>query len=302
MCVIGGKFAHGVHHFVDFLHLQAARGGDVDQHALGPGEVDPFEQRRSHGLFGGDARAIHPGGAGRTHHGHAHFAHHRAHVLEVDVNEARIVDDFSDTADGVTQNVVSRLEGFFHRHIVAQHVHQLVVEDDDQRVDVLLQFDDARFGHFQALAFETERLGHHGNGQDAHFARHFGDDRRCAGTGAAAHAGGDEDHVRTRQRLGDLFALFHRGIAPDFRLGTGPQPILAEPQFFVCDAALQGLRVGVGSDELDAHHPLADHVIDGIAAGAANADNLDDRPQIVDAVFLVDDFKHGHGALLCKKT
>ena len=37
-------------------------------------------------------------------------------------------------------------------------------------------------------------------------------------------------------------------------------------------------------------------------SAAANADNLDDRPQIVDAVFLVDDFKHGHGALLCKKT
>jgi hypothetical protein len=47
-----------------------------------------------------------------------------------------------------------------------------------------------------ALALEVERLGHDADGQDALFAGGAGDDRSRARAGAAAHAGGDEAHVR----------------------------------------------------------------------------------------------------------
>ena len=53
-----------------------------------------------------------------------------------------------------------------------------------------------RFGQPHAVrAFELERLGDDADGQDAALARGAGDDRRRAGAGAAAHAGGDEHHV-----------------------------------------------------------------------------------------------------------
>jgi hypothetical protein len=57
---------------------------------------------------------------------------------------------------------------------------------------------------------------------------------------------------------------------------------------------LQGLRVGVGADELHALHACVDHVLDGVAAAAAHADHLD-------LGALVEFFDHfdGHVSLLC---
>ena len=45
------------------------------------------------------------------------------------------------------------------------------------------------------LALEDEGLGHDADRERAVFARELRDDRRRAGAGAAAHAGGDEHHV-----------------------------------------------------------------------------------------------------------
>ena len=42
-------------------------------------------------------------------------------------------------------------------------------------------------------------LVHDGDGQGAHFAGDFGDDRRATGTGATTHAGGDKNEVSTLQ-------------------------------------------------------------------------------------------------------
>jgi hypothetical protein len=58
-------------------------------------------------------------------------------------------------------------------------------------------------------------------------------------------------------------------------------------------AALPLSGVGIGDDELDALHALADHVLDSVAAAAAHADHLD-------ACTLVEFFDHfdGHGDLL----
>ena len=44
-------------------------------------------------------------------------------------------------------------------------------------------------------AFETERPGDHGNGQDAQFTGQFSDHRRASRARATAHAGGDKHHV-----------------------------------------------------------------------------------------------------------
>ena len=41
------------------------------------------------------------------------------------------------------------------------------------------------------------------------------------------------------------------------------------------------LCIGIGDDEVDAFEPRLDHVVDGIAAGAANPEHDDARPQLV---------------------
>ena len=87
-----------------------------------------------------------------------------------------------------------------------------------------LQLDDAGFGEAHAaLAFEVERLGHDADGQDAELARGLRDDRRSAGAGAAAHAGGDEHHVRAGEMIADFVDDFLGGGAPDFGLRAGAE-------------------------------------------------------------------------------
>ena len=169
-------------------------------------------------------------------------------------------------------------EGLVLGDVVAEHVEQLVVEDDDQRVDVGLELRDAGVGRLQApRPFELERLGDHADRQDAHLARHPGDHRRRAGAGAAAHAGGDEQHVRAVDRLADPVDRFLGGGAAGFRLGAGAEAGGAELDQVIRRRAVQRLRVGVGADEVHPLHPLVDHVLDGVAAAAAHADHLDLR-------------------------
>jgi hypothetical protein len=76
-----------------------------------------------------------------------------------------------------------------------------------------------------ATAFERKRLGHHGHGEDALFLGQLGHDRRRAGTGATAHAGGDEHHVGAFEHRFDAFTIFQRGLTADLGVGTGAQTL-----------------------------------------------------------------------------
>src|SRR5256885_11854529 len=52
------------------------------------------------------------------------------------VHMAVLVDDFGNAAHGVLENVVGMGEGLVLRDVVTQHVQQLLVEHDDQRIDI----------------------------------------------------------------------------------------------------------------------------------------------------------------------
>src|SRR5882762_7445095 len=71
-------------------------------------------------------------------------------------------------------------------------------------------------------------------------------------------------------------------------LGAGAKPRRPELDLALRLGARQRLTIGIGGDELDAGHAVSDHVIDGIATGAADTDYLDHGATC--CVF--DDFKH----------
>jgi hypothetical protein len=257
------------------------------------GEVYVLEERAAHGLLRRDLAALGPATGRRSHHRHADFAHHRAHVREIDVDEAGVVDHLGDPRHGAVQHVVGGRVGVEQRDVLAEHVDQLVVGDHDQRVDLLGEFLDAGVGDALALAFEAERPRDDGNRENAHRLRNVRDDGRRTGARAAAHAGGDEEHVGAGDHFGDAVAVLHRRVAADLGLGARAEAARErgpELQLRTRGRALERLRVGVGADELHAREPAVDHVLDGIAAAAADADDLDDRSVFVG---LVDDFKHG---------
>ena len=78
---------------------------------------------------------------------------------------------------------------------------------------------------------------------------------------------------------------FLRGGRADIRLRTGAEA-LGDLRAHLDDALRlrhgQRLRVGVGDDEIDPLQPGGDHVVDGIAAGAADAEDGDPRLQLAD--------------------
>ncbi len=279
MRVRRGVGVDGGHGQARLGQLQAALAGrHQHQHALGARQVDALQQRAGDGLLGGDAGAVRAGGHGRAHHGAAGLAHHRAHVLEVHVDLAVLIDDLGDAAHGVLQHVVGVGEGLFLAHVVAQHLQQLLVEHHDEGVHVGLQLGQALFRVLHlAAAFPLEGLGDHAHGEDAHLLGHTGDHGRSARARAPAHAGGDEQHVGPRDRLAHLLLGLAGRLAGALGLVARPQAVVAQLDGAVRRAAQQLLRVGVGADEFHALHTAGNHVLDGVAAAAAHADHLDVR-------------------------
>ncbi len=150
----------------------------------------------------------------------------------------------------------------------------------------LLQFGDTALGDTHAaLALEMERLGDDADGEDAGFLCRTRDHRRGSGAGAAAHAGGDEHHVRAQQMIANLVDHLFGGGAADIGLRAGAQPF-GHLHAHLDDAFGlrhgERLRVGIRHDEIDTLEPGADHVVDRVAAGAADTEHGDARLELTD--------------------
>ena len=217
----------------------------------------------------------------RAHERAAHAGHDRAHVGEVDVDEAGHHDQIADAAHGGQAHAVHHVEGFAQGQVLAGEPDQAVVGDHDERVDGLGQLGDAAGGLLLALqALEHEGLGHHADGQRTHLTGRARDDRRGAGAGAAAHARGDEHHVRAGQHLADALGILESGGAADIGIGAGAKSLgqgLADLDLGRRLVGLQHLAVGVGGHEIHALDTGFDHGVDGVAAAATHADHLDLR-------------------------
>ena len=98
------------------------------------------------------------------------------------------------------------------------------------------------------------------------------------GAGAAAEAGRDEHHVGAVERFDQLVGVFERRLAADVRVGAGAEPLgqlAADLDLVRRGVEFQRLQVRVGDDELDAVEAGLHHAVDGVAAAAADADDLD---------------------------
>ena len=113
-------------------------------------------------------------------------------------------------------------------------------------------------------ALEGERLGDDADGERADLAgdaRHHG---RRAGAGAAAGAGGDEDHVRALEQALELVVLLHRRCAAELGVRARAEPargVAADVQPRVGGRLLERLHVGVDGDELHALDLGLDHAV-----------------------------------------
>ncbi len=215
-----------------------------------------------------------------AHHRASGLAHDRLHVGEVEVDEAGDRDEIADALHALAQHVVHHAEGVDDRGLLVDHLAQPVVRDGDQGVDLLLEQLGVLLCHQLAThSLEAEWLGHHADRQGSEVLGDLGDDRCRTRAGATAHAGGDEDHVGVLERLVDLLRVLFGGALSHIRVGAGAQAarhLVADADLVRRVALEERLRVGVHADELDAHHLCADHPVDGVAAAASDADDLDE--------------------------
>ena len=221
-----------------------------------------------------------------AHHRLAHLAHHRTDVGEIEVDEAGHDHQVGDAADALLEHLIGHLERFLEGRVRIGDQEQVLVGNDDQRIDMLLQLFDAGIGRLHAaIALEAEGLGDDADSQDAPVTRGLGDNGCGARSGAATHAGGDEAHVRTLKRLFDHLHGLFGGSASYF--GTAARTQTLGDLQAKLDAAFGGggverLGVGIGDDEVDPLHIGGDHVGDRVSARAAYANHADAGLQLVD--------------------
>src|ERR1017187_2476032 len=221
-----GSFADDGAGLVDFVEAQVAGAGDVDEDAARAADAGIFQQRATDGLAGGFHGGLFPRTDGGAHHGVAHADHGGFDVGEIAVDEAGRDDDVADALDGLTQQVVGHFEGVEEAGAAGNQREQAVVGDGDYGVDGTGQPAETLFAKAHAArAFESERLGDHGDGEGVELLGERGDDGRGAGAGAAAQSGGDEDHVGALQDLDDAVGVFKRGLASDLGVGAGAEAL-----------------------------------------------------------------------------
>ena len=128
------------------------------------------------------------------------------------------------------------------------------------------------------FAFKAEWTGDDGHRHDSQFTGYFGHDRGGAGTGAAAHAGGNKAQIRAIQLGADLVQAFFGGLPANLGLGSGtqaPGQYLAQLQG-VDLALLQRLGVGIHGHDMNVLGQSAiGQQVDGVATATADADDAD---------------------------
>ena len=245
---------------------------------------DVLEQRVGNGGLGRFDGAFLALGLTGSHHRLAHLAHHLADVGEIEIDQSRHHHEIGHAADPGIEHVVRHLEGFGEGRLLVGDPEQVLVGDDDQRIDILLQLIDPGFADPHAIQpFELERLGHDADGEDSLLPRGAGDHRRGAGPGAPPHAGGDEHHVGTLELFDDLIDRFLGGGAADVRARARAEAlgdVAAQLDRPLGGGIGERLGIGVGDNEFDALQLAFDHVVDRVAAGAADADHGDTRLKI----------------------
>ena len=108
--------------------------------------------------------------------------------------------------------------------------------------------------------------------------RQLRNDWSRAGAGAAAHTGGDKDHVSALQRLRNGSLGLLRGLLADLRLGActhAAGQLFADLDLILALGFVEILLISIDRYELDALNAARDHSVDNIVAGATDADDLD---------------------------
>jgi hypothetical protein len=169
-----------------------------------------------------------------------------------------------------------QLEGLVESRFIVSNAEQILVWNDDQRINVLLKLSNASVGHAHAArSFKLEGAGDNSNRQNALLFSRARDNGCCTRACTTAHASGDEDHIGILEMIENFALAFFcrchahlRGRACTQALGGVQADLNAALSF----RARQGLCIRVRHYKLNALQVSVDHVVNGIAPCPTNAE------------------------------
>ena len=257
--------------------------GVIDQDVLGAMDVVVVEEDAGGSCLDGVVSTVLALAGAGTHEGGAAVLHDGVDILEVDVDIGVDGDDFGNTLGGSKQDVVGHAESL--REFEVAEGEEFVVIDDKDGVDMLAELHDAGFGLLAAAAsLGAERKGDDGDHEDflgvvvfeVDALGDLGDDGSCAGAGAAAHTGGNKEHLGVMSYgIADFIGLVQGGLTGTLGLVAGSEAEVAQRNLVGHGRGIEGLHVGVADDEVNALDALAEHVVHGVAAATADTDDFD---------------------------
>ena len=276
---VGLNILQNLHHLLVHQGV-GVRHRNIQQDVLGARNQVVIQQRGAQRRFGHRLGALVAVGRSHGHMRPAAVAHHLRDIGEVDVHQIALDgDDLRDTLGRRGQNVVGLAESLLQREAAVDFQNVFVV-DDQQRIGVLAQLLDTAERLFVTdLALDGQRRGDDGHGQQPHLLGQLGDDGRCSRARSAAHAGGDEEHLRTGlfEHLTDFGQRLDGRAAAVLRIVPGSETFGAEADLPLNGAFVERLLVGVADHERNAPDPEVPHMVYGIAPCAADADHRNDR-------------------------
>ena len=208
---------------------------------------------------------------------HSFFAHNGPHIRKVQVHHARHSNQIADALNALTKHIVRHAEGF-RKAYVADRVKQAVIGDDDKRIHGILQVHDAvdRVVHAN-FALKSERLCHYADGENPHLLCAFRNDRRCARSRSAAHAGSDEHKIRSLERFRDCIPAFLGRFAANLRIRTRAEPLgqlFADLDLLSGARKVERLLIRIDGNKLHTAQAVLNHAVDRVVPRAADSDDF----------------------------
>ena len=170
--------------------------------------------------------AVLAGSLANSHDGVPLTFHDSLNILKITVHDSSLRDDVRNALHALSQHVVDELVCVVHHGIlVFQGLVNLLVGNDDERIHLLPEFSHAGLGILHSpLCLKFKWSSHNGNSERANIAGNFCHDRSRASSRTATHAGGDEHHVGTAQKLADLVLVLVGSLLADLRLSSRTKP------------------------------------------------------------------------------
>ena len=129
----------GFHSGTNFGHADAFLSRNVNQQTLSAAKFNTFKQRAGNGHGGSRNGTIGTFGFAGTHHGGTAGTHNRSDVFEVQVDLTNLLNQFGDACAGVEEHFVGLLKAFAHRGVFSELFFELIVKNDNQRVDAVFE-------------------------------------------------------------------------------------------------------------------------------------------------------------------